>query len=651
MKSHDELVALGLSRHQQGDLDAARRLYSQALEQKTSFDAAQWLGVLELQCGQFQQAASWLRQAAEIDQANAQVLANLGYAYAATADVEAAHGAYAASLALQSDNAETLAGLGNLYLSQRDFENAASCYEKAVSVNENLIDVWRNWSTALSSLGQSDLALGKLDQAERRLLRHGQSAARQTLIPVLLARGNLLMSMGRVRDARANFERVTKEAPGFAGGYLSLGHAWRELGQSDQALASYERAFQLEPANIEALHSQGLVKQDQGDLAAAQALYQRVLEAAPDHGPANRLLAGLTRYAPDDPGIARLQAAVERPGVPDEHLKHLHFALGKALEDVGEYDASFTQYASGNELHRSSIRYSIEHDEAEMRQLRQCFDRRYAERYTHHALGSGSQIKIPIFIVGLPRSGTSLIEQILASHPEVFGAGELNEFDHCLERALAVDTGRLASAQSASNPRPQKHRVERLAALEPEQLAGVGTDYLERVQSLTERRYIVDKMPANFRYVALIRAALPQAVIVHAQRHPLGTAWSLFKHFLSARGHAYSFSQEEIARYCLACHELMTHWHSLDDALLSIRYEDMVTQAEATMRTLIDRCGLPWNEACLEFYNTRRPVRTLSATQVRRPIYADAVQRWKCYSRQLEPLQRSLATLVEDYPV
>jgi hypothetical protein len=302
----------------------------------------------------------------------------------------------------------------------------------------------------------------------------------------------------------------------------------------------------------------------------------------------------------------------------------LHFALGKAYADLGADTQSFRHLLEGNALMRRRIPY----DEAKALDWLARMRRVFTSELMREKEGLGDPSAVPIFILGMPRSGTTLIEQILASHPKVFGGGELRDM------SAVADT--IHGANGTAVP-------EAIPDMSGERLRQSGADYVRRIRRRApESERITDKMPGNFALAGLIHLALPNARIIHACRDLRDTAFSCFS-LLFARGYGFSYDLAELGSYCRAYQELMTHWHRvMPGAILDVHYEQVVDNLEQEARRIIDYCGLPWNEACLDFHQTERSVRTASAAQVRQPIYHSSIGRWRRHEIRLRPLLQAL---------
>ena len=318
--------------------------------------------------------------------------------------------------------------------------------------------------------------------------------------------------------------------------------------------------------------------------------------------------------------------------LPMEDRRDLHFALGKAYADLDQRERSFHHLLEGNALKRREFVY----DEAETLGFLDRIRTVFTAELMHSKRGLGDASMVPIFIVGMPRSGTTLVEQILASHPKVFGAGELKEFSKAAT-SLGMSNGALSFP-------------EVVPALSAEQLRQLGTSYLDGVAAAAPKaERITDKMPANFSFVGLIHLALPNARIIHMRRDPIDTCLSCFSQ-LFAGDVPYCYNLGELGRYYRAYQTLMEHWRRVLPAglMLEVEYEKVVADIEGQARQTVAYCGLEWDDACLDFYKTQRPIRTASATQVRQPIYRTSVGRWKPYQHLLQPLIKELGIELDE---
>jgi tetratricopeptide (TPR) repeat protein len=408
------------------------------------------------------------------------------------------------------------------------------------------------------------------------------------------------------------------------------------LGQHEQAMELYREllAGAVQPAELHLSIAHSL--KTLGATEAAIAEYRAAASARPGYGEAYWSLANLKTYRFPDEEIDRMRAAEAAGDTACVDRYHLCFALGKALEDREAYERSFDYYSRGNALKRTASDYPVETVEAGVRLQREVCTRALFARH----VGSGCPAPDPIFIVGLPRSGSTLIEQILASHPAVEGTQELAD----LPRLVAALQGREAAGAPATYP-------QRLAHMTAADFRRLGEQYLRDTQAYraTGRPRFIDKMPNNFRHVGLIHLILPNATIIDARREPMACCFSNFKQ-LFALGQAFTYDLEDIARYYRAYLDLMRHWdRDLPGRVLRVHYEDVVDDLEGSVRRLLGHCGLEFEPACLTFHETARSVRTASSEQVRQPIYRAGLEQWRHYERWLGPLREALADAVEGY--
>jgi tetratricopeptide (TPR) repeat protein len=358
----------------------------------------------------------------------------------------------------------------------------------------------------------------------------------------------------------------------------------------------------------------------------AVADYQAALAARPDSGVAWFSLANLKTYRFADAEVARMQAAESRPDTSSVDRYYLCFALGKALEDKGDYAASWKYYERGNSIKRAGSGYRPDIADSTTRLQKQMYT---AEFFAARG-GWGSASPAPIFILGLPRSGSTLIEQILASHSQVEGTFELNEFDRYATE-LPTDAPRNLAAEDALR---------------------LGERFITetRIYRRLGRPFFIDKMPNNFWHIGLIHLALPNAKIIDARREPMACCLGNLKQLFGANRQEFSYSMDDIARYYRTYLELMRHWNTvLPGRILTVQYEDVVEDLEGSVRRILDHCGLAFEPACVEFHKTQRSVRSASSEQVRRPITPEAVDQWRNYQPWLGTLQHALGDALTNY--
>jgi predicted Zn-dependent protease len=453
----------------------------------------------------------------------------------------------------------------------------------------------------------------------------------------------LLMQVNRLADARDHAEILAKSPVANPGSELLLASVLVRLGEQETARGIYERLLELMPAQPQVWQNLGHVLKTLGAQDDALRAYREAVTHQPAMGEAWWSLANLKTVKLGGEDIARMSAALEGlaadegDGERQEDIFHLHFSLGKAFEDAGDAALAFQHYDRGNRLRRALIRHDPEEFSAEVAATAQAFS-----RHAIAAMGAGGcTAPDPIFIVGLPRSGSTLVEQILSSHSAIEGTMELSEMMVIASRLQSrVDEGEFADFAGM------------VASLTAADRLRLGEEYIDktRVHRKTAKSRFTDKMPNNWQHVGLIRLILPEARIIDARRHPMSCCFSGWKqHF--ARGQAFTYDLAEIGRYYRDYVQLMAHYDAAaPGAVHRVIYEDMVTQTEIEIRRMLDYLDLPFEEDCLEFHRNTRAVRTASSEQVRQPIYTDAVEHWKAFAPWLGPLEVALGDVATCYP-
>ena len=488
---------------------------------------------------------------------------------------------------------------------------------------------------AIRMLAEVASRLGRYGDAESLLARALELAP--AFVPARHNYAFVLHREGKAAEALTQLDQLLAADPGHTG-YLNLKAAvLARIGEIQPAIEIYEQIVHLHPNQSKVWLSFGHALKTAGLQDRCVEAYRRTIALSPKLGEAWWSLANLktVKLGPDD--RASMQQQLRRDDLSFEDRFHFHFALGKAFEDAGDYESSFSHYAQGNALRREIIAYDPAENTSHVQRSKIFFTRElFAARR-----GVGCQAADPIFIVGLPRAGSTLIEQILASHPLVEGTQELPDL-----AAIARELG-------GKKVRTEMSRYpEILADLGESELRALGERYLERtrIQRKTDAPFFIDKLPNNWAHVGLIHLILPNAKIIDARRHPLGCCFSGFKqHF--ARGQHFTYDLADIGRYYRDYVELMAHF----DAVLPGRvhraiYEHVVENTEAEVRRLLDYCGLEFDERCLRFYENDRAVRTASSEQVRRPIFREGVDHWRHYERWLDPLKAALGDVLDRYP-
>jgi tetratricopeptide (TPR) repeat protein len=542
---------------------------------------------------------------------------------------------------LLPDNAPAHSNLGNALRELGRLGAAAACYRRTIELAPDDAAAHNNLGGALRALGRLDEAVASYRRA--LAIRSDYAEAYNNL-------GNVLLDLGQPAEAEASYRRALEFKPDYGTVHGNLGKALQWLGRLDEAAASYRRALTLAPEDAEAHNQLGITLRllnrtaeaqascrralaihpdfaaamvlladlhaDQGQFAEAEALFKRALSIEPELPQAWAGIAHLRKMTCEDADWSEQAQRIADANLPPQQELYLRYALGKYFDDVRDFDQAFVNFKRANELtggllspfDRGNLTRAVD-------QISQGYDRRWLRQ----ACIAANESARAVFIVGMPRSGTSLAEQILASHPAIHGAGELTFW-----KAAS------ATYQSCASSRDTSAGI----------LSRLADDYLCLLQDLSPgARRVVDKMPANVLFLGLIHAALPEARIIHMRRNPIDTCLSIyFQHFETP--HPYAHDLQDLAHYYREYLRLMKHWRSTlpPEAILEVPYEGMVADHEAWGRTMLEFIGLPWHPQCLDFHLTSRTVMTASKWQVRQRISKSSVGRWRNYQKFVGPL-------------
>lgn len=617
LTNHTELCRLA------GRLEAAVASGSRAVTLAPgSATAHSNLGIACYDAGDYERAETHQREAIRLEPGLAPALNNLGSIARAKDDLDGAIAWYRRAIDAAPDYLEPLNNLGSVLVRAERPAEALAPLEAALERHPDYCDALCNLAFARAALQQHDAALPLF----RRAL-----ALRPDYAEALQGLGRVHLERREFDAAVAAAEAAVRLQPDSPDTHSTLGQVRTRLSDFQAAEAAYDRALALDPGAAGALVGKGVLYMEAGRLAEAEDLFNAALEAGQETLPARYYLTQVRRVAPGDANVEALAAAANNPDtLPELQATHVHFALGKASEDTGDFDRAFEHFSRGCALRHARGDYDEAALATTFERLRRTLD---AERLD--ALrGHGNPSELPIFVLGMPRSGTTLTEQILASHPDVHGAGELYDLMQIASRSTLED--------GATRPFD-----ENLANLDGAHVAAWARDYVTGLQARApEARRITDKMPANFFLVGLIHVMLPKARIVHVQRDPLDTCVSCFSR-LFHHGQEHTYDLRELGRYYQRYHALMAHWRAVlpAGALFDLSYESLVADPAREIPRLIAYCGLPWNDACLAPHEHRRTVRTASVTQVREPVYTTSVSRWRRFERHLGPLVEALGDL------
>ncbi len=575
-------LTTAIAHHQAGRLHEAEAIYREIVEARPDqADACHLLGLVAHQTGRQEMAVEWIGRAIEQNPFHADFHVHLGNALQALGRLDAAIASYRQALELDPSHALALNNLGNTLRAQGDAAGALRCYQDAIRARPSYAAAYSNLAVAYREQGRWDAALECLEKA------------------------------------------LTLE-PNLAGTHVNLGSLRRARGELDEAARCYERALALQPRDPETHYNLGNLLQEQGDFDAAARHYEQALRENPRHAKTHYNLALAHAYrSADQAPIARLEQLLEDPAFSRDERAHLHYALAKLCDDASRYDQAFRHYQAANELLR--VAFNREDYQASIDAIVSLFSPELIARLS--SLGTPSDL--PVLIVGMPRSGTTLVEQILASHPSIAGAGEREDLDR-----IARD---LPSRLGAPYPAC-------LRALEQATAHELARTYLDRLRSVSaSAARVTDKMPTNYLHLGLLAILLPGARVIHCTRDPLDVCLSCYFQNFTHRL-PYTYDLADLGFVYRQYERLMAHWRAvLPATVCEASYEELVRNQQAVSRALVAFCGLEWHDACLMFHRNKRPVQTASSWQVRQPIYTTSLARWKNYEKHLEPLRSALA--------
>ena len=455
--------------------------------------------------------------------------------------------------------------------------------------------------------------LGVLLQQAQGRLKEAEESCRQaiTLKPNLADAhynlGNTLKKQGRLDEAEASYTQAIALKPDYAEAHYNLGNTLKELGRLEEAETNYRKAIALKPDFAEGHNNLGATLQEQGRLDEAETNYRKAIALKPDFAEAHRHLTLLKKFDAQDKQYSKMQELYLDKNISEEQRCHINFGLAKACEDLGDLEKAFQHYREGNVLRKKLLNYNINQDIELFRQIKFTYPRIEQNSLTPDKL---SKNLMPIFIVGLPRSGTTIVEQIISSHSKVTGAGELNfaaQFGSSIARGLSD-----SNIDSLINFRER---------------------YLFKLQSVSNGNLIVtDKMPQNFRYIGLLAAAFPEAKIVHVKRNPAAVCWANYKQYFAVKSTGYCNTIDDVISYHKLYESLMVFWtNTLSKRIYNLDYEQLTVNQESETRQLIDYLDLDWDEKCLSPQNNKRNVATASNVQIRKKVYRGSSEQWKKY--------------------
>jgi len=528
--------------------------------------------------GQFQVAINKIKALNEI-YPNEPLLFNLeGACYKEIGQLEGAAKMFGVAVSLKPEYAEAHFNLGVIDQALENLETAVACYKRAIAISPNYPDAYNNLGTSFYDLGQIEDSIESLEWA-------------------------------------IAYKRDFPEA------HYNLGRSLSDYGRVDAAIKSFKEAIKYNPDYVKAYFNLALSLKDIGDKEGFLKNIEKTLDIKPEWGAANYHLSQVKKCKKNDPKTAKMLSFLDKDDLDLTDRVNINFALAKSYEDMGNHSKQFKFLEEGNHLRKKELNYSIERDLKLFSRIKESFNP--LPSFVNKTSSKLNSL-CPIFIVGMPRSGTSLVHQILDSHSEVYGAGELNNLNKFIFPFIKENNNKEESGFSAKN------------------LLYIREQYLNSLLSLNVKEsLIVDKMPLNFRYIGFILMAFPEAKILHMKRDPMATCWSIYKSFFN--GNSYSFNQEDLAQYYGFYKDLMSFWDKLfPTQIYNVCYEDLTTDQELETRNLLKYCDLEWDENCLNFHKNKTAVKTTSSMQVRQKMYQGSSEVWKKYEDYLQPLIKGL---------
>ena len=567
-----------ISLYNRGELEAAIRKANELIEQfPSAIVLYNILGAAYSKSGRNEEALESFAKAVKINPNYPDAHNNLGATLRILGRQAEAIQSYKKALALKPDYAEAFYNLGNALNDLGRQEEAMVNYGKALEIKPNYFDAHNNLGLALNSRGRHEEALLSFTKA-LEINPHHPNALNNL--------GVALRGLGRQEDAISYYRNALTKKPDYAEAHYNLANALNDLGYREEALASYATALQYSPDLAEAYRSMGSIK---------------VYEAG-------------------DQYIGQMIKRLENVNTPDNDKMHLSFALGKANEDRGRFDKAFEYYCGGNALRKKAFGYDLSEDRILFSKIMETF--RGKRPIPEHKTAIRDEFAhTPIFIVGMPRSGTSLVEQILASHSEVYGAGELLTLGQSVQSTNWSGVG-----------------------IHVDQLEAIKNSYMSYLSRLgVHEPYITDKAPLNFRWIGFILHAIPGAKIIHVKRNSMATCWSIFKHYFSSLGNGYAYDLRDVADFYNLYLQLMMFWSEIyPGAVYDLNYEQLTENQEEETRKLLEHIGLSWERRTLDFHETKRAVATVSAIQVRKKMYKGSSEEWRKFEQFLEPMIKAL---------
>ncbi len=606
-----------------GRLQEALNDYDKVIQLKPDFVEAYYnRGNVLKDLGRIQEALNDYNEAIQLKPDYAEAYNNRGISLVNFDRFQEALSDYNKAIQLKMDYVKAYNNRGNALKNLGRFQEALNDYDTAIQLKPDFVEAYNNKGNTLKELGRFQEALNDFDRAIQLKPDYAE---------VYNNKGNALKDFGRVQEALNYYNKAIQFKPDFAEAYNNKGNAFKDLGRFQDTFNNYNKAIQLQSDYAEAYNNRGNAFKDLGRIQEALNDYNEAIRLKPDYAEAHRHLSMLKKYKADDALIGTMESLLEKDNLTESDQMHLCYALAKAYEDMADYDKSFKFISRGNDYRKKELNYNLEKERGIIAGIRSIFDTKI------EIIPPENDPVMPVFIVGMPRSGTTLVEQILASHSRVYGAGELDAMNHLGKRIL--------SRYYHKNTSLDKYQSLQRAVKE------LYDGYHKALNDLyVNEKIITDKMPGNFIWIGFILSAFPKAKIINMNRDPRATCWSIYKHFFSSKGHGYAYDMDVLAEYYNIYVDLMGFWRNcFPNKIYDLCYEELTeNQAEET-RKLLSYCGLKFEEQCIDFHKTKRIVKTASADQVRKKMYSGSSEAWKNYEKHIQPMIKKLSNIGSRY--
>ena len=597
---------LGAANKGMGQIDEAAEAFQKVTEINPNYaDGFNNLGAALHDQGKLDEAIEAYKNALSFKPHDAETHYNMGVTLQEQGNLDKAVKAYQKAITFKPDYAEAFSNMGHALKDQGILEEAITAYKKALSIEPNNAEVYNKMGNALKEHEQLKEALEAYNKAI--ILKPDYADAHNNM-------GVALQEHGKLEDAIQAYKKALSITPDYAQAYNNMGNALREQGKLEEAIEAYNKALSFKPDYAQAYSNLGDALKEQGKLDKAIEAYNKALFLKPDYSEVHRSLSSLIKYEANDPQLATVVEIIQRSDLKENDRCHLYYALAKMNEDLGKFEDALKHYISGGALRTKLLSYDLKQDEVLFAQIKNTAPKlkELSLRNTTEALS-----QTPIFILGMPRSGTSLVEQIISSHFKVHGAGELL----FLERF----GGKLSCG---------------VQDISSDNLIDVRNSYLDELGKVSDnKQFVTDKMPHNFLHIGLILKALPEAKIIHVKRNPAATCWSNFKHYFSTNELGYSYDLNDTVSYFKMYQDLMDFWDQQSGhQIYHLDYDRLTIDQEIETRKLIGHLDLEWDDACLSPQENKRSVRTASQQQVRKKVYKGSSEVWRKFEPYLDSI-------------